>query len=57
MRLPADWDAEPASGWWSLHHLIHKPCGARTGLAYDLIVNEAEVRSIVRDHSCDGGDL
>lgn len=56
MRLPSDWDAEKASGWWQLHHLIHKPCGLRTGMAYDLICSEADVRRVIRDHQCEEAD-
>lgn len=56
MRLPSDWDAEKASGWWELHHLIHKPCGFRTVMAYDLIVNEQQVRPIVYGHTCENED-
>jgi hypothetical protein len=54
MRLPAGWGAEKASGWWELHHLTHEPCGFRTGMAYDLITNESDVRRIVYGHRCDG---
>lgn len=53
MRLPSGWDAERASGWWELHHLTHRTCGFRTGLAYDLICDEAKVRQIVYGHLCD----
>ncbi len=53
MKLPSDWTAERASGWWELHHLIHKPCGWRSGLAYDLVCNDAQARSVVYGHECD----
>ncbi|WP_165977647.1 hypothetical protein [Nonomuraea diastatica] len=36
MKLPADWETESGSGYWShLAHLTHKPCGFRTGMAFD----------------------
>ncbi|MEV0236901.1 hypothetical protein [Nonomuraea sp. NPDC050786] len=54
MRLPADWETEPGTGYWGhLAHLIHKPCGYRTGNAYDLIVesnNIGSVRDVVYGH-------
>ncbi|WP_188197245.1 hypothetical protein [Nonomuraea sp. SYSU D8015] len=54
MRLPADWETEPGTGYWGhLSHLIHKPCGFRTGNAYDLIVesnNIGSVREVVYGH-------
>lgn len=57
MRLPSDWEAERASGWWELHHLIHKPCGYRTHNAYDLVVDSNNVfgspRQIVYGHECE----
>ncbi|WP_158708365.1 hypothetical protein [Streptomyces sp. NRRL S-455] len=56
MRLPADWEADKASGWWSLHHLTHTPCGWRSGMAYDLITNESDVRRVVYGHTCDGDE-
>jgi hypothetical protein len=52
MRLPSDWKAERASGWWQIHHLIHIPCGLRTGLAYDLVCNDADARQVVYGHRC-----
>lgn len=52
MRLPPSWDAERASGWWEIHHLVHTPCGWRTAMPYDLITQEKEVRSIVYSHEC-----
>lgn len=52
MRLPHDWDAEKASGWWELHHLIHTNCGWRSSMAYDVICDEATVRQIVYRHEC-----
>lgn len=60
MRLPEDWEAHKASGWWSLHHLEHKPCGWRTHNAYDLIIDgpfgPAAVRQVVYGHTCGGLD-
>jgi hypothetical protein len=56
MRLPSDWTAERASGWWELHHLTHESCGFRTGQAYDLICNESDVRRVVYGHTCDEED-
>jgi len=61
MRLPPDWEAEKASGWWSLHHLIHKPCGMRTRMAYDplsydLNHGEPAVRQLVYGHTCEAED-
>jgi hypothetical protein len=57
MRLPADWSAEKASGWWALHHLVHDDCGFRTSQAYDLWgegpFGEAAVRQLVYGHRCD----
>lgn len=54
MKLPADWETEPGTGYWGhLSHLIHKPCGFRTGNAYDLIVesnNIGSVREVVYGH-------
>jgi hypothetical protein len=42
-------------------HLIHKPCGMRTGLAYDLDgidpgYGEAAARRVVYDHTCEPED-
>jgi hypothetical protein len=57
MRLPSDWTAEKASGWWSLHHLKHDPCGFETPNAYDLWgegpFGENAVRQVVYGHRCD----
>ena len=58
MRLPADWVAEKASGWWSLHHLRHEPCGWTTTNAYDLWSSsgpfgEVEARQVVFGHECE----
>ena len=58
MNLPADWDAEAASGWCSLHHLVHPACGFRTAFAYDLHrssgpFGEADARQVVYGHTCD----
>lgn len=52
MRLPSDWTAERASGWFELHHLTHGPCGYRTVRAYDLVLGEREVRDLVYRHNC-----
>lgn len=56
MRLPSDWSAERASGWFEVHHLIHEPCGMRTGLAYDLWgsgpFGENAARQVVYGHIC-----
>jgi hypothetical protein len=60
MRLPPDWTAERASGWWELHHLTHTPCGFRTHNAYDLIIEgpfgPSAVREVVYGHRCEGDD-
>lgn len=56
MRLPNDWTTQRASGWWELHHLIHEPCGWRSGLPYDLICNESDVRRVVYGHRCGAGE-
>lgn len=56
MRLPSDWEAERASGWWELHHLTHTPCGWTSFLAYDLVVDgpfgPSAVRQVVYGHDC-----
>ncbi|BAD58832.1 hypothetical protein [Nocardia farcinica] len=60
MRLPADWTAARASGWSALHHLIHTPCGFRTSMAYDLILDGPfganDARQVVYGHTCEDGD-
>ncbi|TMR88605.1 hypothetical protein [Nonomuraea basaltis] len=60
MRLPADWETESGSGYWShLAHLIHKPCGFRTNFAYDLIAqsnNLQSPRDVVYGHRCSEGE-
>lgn len=58
MRLPSDWSAIKASGWWSLHHLKHEPCGWTSHNAYDLWATsgpfgEAAARQVVYGHDCD----
>ena len=59
MRLPPDWSAERASGWWELHHLKHEPCGWRSSCVYDLWGEgdggERDVRRIVYGHECKTG--
>jgi hypothetical protein len=58
MRLPPDWDSESSSGWWPhLVHLIHKPCGLRTKMTYDLRgsegpFGESDARLLVYSHTC-----
>jgi hypothetical protein len=62
VKLPDDWDAESGGGFFPyLMHLIHKPCGMRTGLAYDLDgidpgYGEAAARRVVYDHTCEPED-
>ncbi|WP_263170651.1 hypothetical protein [Streptomyces sp. SCSIO ZS0520] len=61
MRLPADWSASRASGWFSLHHLTHDPCGWTSRMAYDLWAErgpfgEADARQVVYGHSCEEAD-
>ena len=60
MRLPDDWDAERASGWSELHHLLHKPCGFITLMAYNLWgsepFGESAARQVVYGHTCDEED-
>lgn len=61
MRLPSDWEAERASGWWEVHHLIHTPCGWRSHNAYDLIINSElfgaqQAREVVYNHECNRDD-
>ncbi|MGI5286667.1 hypothetical protein ACQEVF_25465 [Nonomuraea polychroma] len=57
MKLPADWTAEPGTGYWShLAHLTHTPCGWRTGMAYDLVCesnNPVSPRAVVYGHRCE----
>lgn len=58
MRLPPDWEALNASGWWSLHHLKHTPCGWETTNAYDLHserepFGEKAARQVVYGHECE----
>lgn len=56
MKLPPDWEAE--SGGYSRHliHLIHTPCGFRTGMVYDLnglgSFGESDARMVVYNHQC-----
>lgn len=52
MKLPSDWTAERASGWWVLHHLVHKPCGWRNPLAVDVVLDDRQTRQIVYGHEC-----
>lgn len=55
MDLPDDWKTESASGVVSgLGHLVHIPCGFRTHLPYDVVINERGVRAVVYGHQCDG---
>jgi hypothetical protein len=60
MRLPADWTAERASGWFEVYHLTHEPCGFRTDLAYDLLgsgpFGESDARRVVYGHTCGDED-
>jgi hypothetical protein len=60
VRLPSDWEARKASGWWSLHHLKHTPCGWETHTAYDLWgsgpFGESAARQVVYGHRCEGDD-
>lgn len=55
--LPDDWEAEKGSGWWNRHHLVHTPCGYRSAVAYDLIIDgpfgRAQAREVVFSHTCD----
>lgn len=57
MRLPSDWEAEPGGGYFPhLRHLIHTPCGFRSGMPYDLWgsdpFGEGDARRLVYGHSC-----
>jgi hypothetical protein len=59
VRLPSDWEARKAPGWWSLHYLKHTPCGWETGQAYDLWLDsgpfgESDARRVVYGHRCEG---
>ncbi|WP_306365363.1 hypothetical protein [Nocardia sp. CC227C] len=60
MRLPSDWTAERAPGWFEVHHLTHEPCGFTTGMAYDLWgtgpFGESAARAVVYGHTCDSED-
>lgn len=47
MRLPSDWEAKKAPGWWELYYLIHTLCRFQSKLAYDLICDESTVRNLI----------
>ena len=52
MRIPNDWSAERTPGYGEVHYLTHGPCGWRSSLPYDLILNEAAARRVVYAHIC-----
>ncbi|MUN41497.1 hypothetical protein [Actinomadura litoris] len=56
MRIPSDWRAERASGWFELHTLSHIPCGWNTGRCFDLLGDASEVQVIFFRHNCAGGN-
>ena len=62
MRLPPDWEAKNNNGMFPYQmHLIHTPCGFRSGQTYDLLsydpnYGEAAARRLVYGHRCEPED-
>lgn len=62
MRLPSDWETDGGGGFFPhLAHLVHIPCGFRTGMPYDLWgsdpnFGESSARRVVGFHQCDPDD-
>lgn len=54
MNLPADWKTESTSGPVpGLGRLVHIPCGFRSFLPYDVVIDTDGVRAVVYGHQCE----
>jgi len=55
--LPDDWEAD-SRGYGACAYLTHKPCGFRTSMPYDLVLDTApfgrqQARNLVWHHKCE----